>query len=137
MAKSAAAKEKEELIEKREEYKDFMDGRNCWILKELALKHNIKKPGMDQLREIAHAVHISIDRPLGRQEKRHKDLLLVWFNMHRTLIEPCLQDLVILDDGKTTGPKAEQFDRFYSENPTAESVRYLKGEIDGNKRRKV
>jgi hypothetical protein len=102
-ARDSAAKDKREVMQKRQEYHGFMDWTDRDIVHDLARLHDIHKPALSLLLPIATTMSARIGVPLGRQEKRRKDLPVGWINKHYDQICGFVPQLVFRD--QTRGVK--------------------------------
>jgi hypothetical protein len=125
-SKYAQEKDKEEIEDKKREYRDFGAWTDKGILKDLKLLFQIENPSLQLLLPIAMNLSHILNLPLGRQEKRRKNFLIGWLNKHYELIEKFVPRLVIKDDkGNMRGPCLEEWSTFQRANPDADILHYL------------
>jgi hypothetical protein len=122
----AAAKDKREVMQKRQEYDGFIDWTDRGIVHDLARLHDIHKPALSLLLPIATAMSARIGVPLGRQEKRRKDLLVGWINKHYDQICGFVPQLVFRDQtGGLKGASVGEWSRYHEKTPEANLGNFL------------
>jgi hypothetical protein len=122
-ARDARSKDKEEIEEKRNEYRDYMQWKGRGIIYDLEQVHQVFHPTIHLLLPIALVMADALKVQIGRQEKRRKDLLIGWFNKHYESIHSYIPRLVIIDEkGDLKGPHQQYWRRFENAHPTEELV---------------
>jgi hypothetical protein len=110
LQRDAKAKDREEIEEKRIEYHDYMEWKDQGIVHDLETQYQIFNPTIHLLLPIALLMADVLDVPIGRQEKRRKDLLIGWLNKNYVRIQPYLPRMVIIDErGDLRGPHASNW----------------------------
>jgi hypothetical protein len=103
-AKSQTAKDKQEVRELTQHYKQWMNWKDQGILHDLRVKHHRDNPSRLLLLSIAMGVAQQQNLPLGRQEKRRRELLIGWINKHYDHFRGIIDELVLADTtGKLSG----------------------------------
>jgi hypothetical protein len=116
--REAKGKDKEEINQKRIEYREYMQWKGCGIVHDLEQQFQVTNPTLSLLLPIALSMSKLIDVPIGRQEKRHKDLLIGWLNKNYAAIQKYIPRMVIRDEkGNINGPNADTWKRFTEEHP--------------------
>jgi hypothetical protein len=125
--RDATVKDQEEITQKRLEYRDFTELRDCGIVHDLEVRYRIANPTLTLLLTIAKAMSSLTGIEIGRQEKRRRDLLIGWFNKHYDAIKTHVPHMVIKDeDGQMKGPAVEQWGEFCTANPNAQILEFLR-----------
>jgi hypothetical protein len=123
--REAKDKDKDEIEQKRQEYSEFMSWRDRGIIFELEGRCQVANPTLSLLLSIALSMSSLIGVPIGRQEKRRRDLLVGWLNMHYDEIKKYIPRMVIDDKGELKGPGVAEWMKYKQEHPDAEIHRYL------------
>jgi hypothetical protein len=119
--REAKLKDKDEIGQKRQEYQDFMDWKDRGILFDLEEGFEIVNPTLSLLLPIALNMSTLINVPLGRQEKRRRDLLIGWLNKNYEQIQKYIPRMVIKNErGEMKGPNVDMWKKYVKDNPGAD-----------------
>jgi hypothetical protein len=125
-SRSAQEKDKQEIEEKRREYREFAEWQGKGILQDLVQYFGIENPPLQLLLPIAMSLSHMIKVQLGRQEKRRREFLIGWMNKYYDKIRDYIPNMVLKNDkGVITGPHVDAWERFKKANPQADVLKYL------------
>lgn len=125
----ALRKDQQQIREKKDEYREYMDWKDRGILHDLRENFDIESPTLGLLLTIAVALQ-SICKEhgisLGRQEKRRREILIGWFNKHYDIFKPVIPKLVIEDEsGNLAGRLGEMWNKYKMENPDTTITQFI------------
>jgi hypothetical protein len=124
--RDAKAKDKEEINQKRVEYREYIEWKDRGIVHDLEQHFQVANPTLSLLLPIALSMSSLIRIPIGRQEKRRKELLIGWLNKNYAAIQKYIPRMVIRDEkGDVKGPNVDTWNRFSAEHPDADVISYL------------
>lgn len=124
----ALRKDQQQIREKKDEYRDYMDWKDKGILHDLKEIFHIENPTLQLLVTIAVVLqnmckdHVM----LGRQEKRRREILIGWFNKNYDMFKPYIPLLVIQDEmGNLSGPRSPVWEKYKKENQESGILKFI------------
>jgi hypothetical protein len=124
--REAKAKDKEEIDQKRVEYREYIEWKDRGIVHDLEQHFQVANPTLSLLLPIALSMSSLIKIPIGRQEKRRKELLIGWLNKNYAAIQKYIPRMVIRDErGDVKGPNVDAWKKFNAEHPNADVISFL------------
>lgn len=125
----ARERNRKEVDELREKYKEYMNWKDKGIEHELRTVFGIESASLSFLIGVTDTIIKAIgDKSLatGRQEKRHRDLMVGWMNVYWDRLQPFMHKLVIeSSDHKFPGPAGERWKAYRSTHLTANLEDFL------------
>jgi hypothetical protein len=116
-------KDREEVERKKIQYKDYMEWKDRGILKDLKDYHGIDNPTRELLVTIAMLMGNECGIRPDRQDKRRRDLMIGWLNLHYEQIRAIVPNIVLRDTkGPMTGPNMDFWNVFRRDNPEHKAV---------------
>jgi hypothetical protein len=121
-ARSTNEQDVAEVSRLREYYQPWCNWTDRGILHDLKEIHHRPNPTRLLLLSIALGVSHELGIPIGRQEKRRRDLIVGWLNEHYSHVEGIIPELVLCDSrGPLSGP-AEKLMQYRRDHPDDSDV---------------